>query len=94
MRTAKVQVWCLSVRFGAFRAFQTMSTAANRVKRLKNSKVLVKFSMRGTPLARRVPVSFGCLWLLLVTLPTINAQPLTTEHTDFIPVCSRPFHFR
>jgi hypothetical protein len=48
-----------------------MSTAANRVKRLKNSKVLVKFSMRGTPLARRVPVSFGCLWLRLVksTIP-------------------------
>jgi hypothetical protein len=48
-----------------------MSTAAKRVKRLKNSKVLVKFSPRDTPLARRVPVSFGCLWLRLVksTIP-------------------------
>jgi hypothetical protein len=63
-------LWCALVRSGALRArlaiLLAMLTATNRVKRLKNSKVLVKFSTRATPLARRVMVIFGCLWLSLV----------------------------
>jgi hypothetical protein len=43
--------------------------------------------MRRAPPAS-VPVIFGCLWLLLVTCPTINAQPSIRNRPD-IPISYR-----
>ncbi len=76
MRSVKFQLRCSLVPFGAFwcapvPACNPFDHVNYRqcVKRLKNSKVLVKFSTRAAPLARRVRIRsrlvvFGCFWLL------------------------------
>jgi hypothetical protein len=60
-----------------------MLTAANRVKRLKNSKVLVKFSTRGTPPAA---CASGQLWLSLVAFGYSPDHQRSSDNRPNIPI--------